>query len=328
MKYKLGLDQGGTKTIAALADRSGRILAAGYAGGSCHSTQGMAHSMERVKEAVTDALRRAEAEACDIESVHAGMTGADFPYEYALLREALKGATGVADVTVVNDCIIAYRGGTSSPAGAVLCIGTGTNVAILRPGQSPFIYGYHVRDDDSGGESLGSLALRAALDSDVGLGPQTQLKPRILAHYGLADADTLMEHWIQGKLGSKKHLAPLVFEAAGAGDDEAAQLVRAFGRRNARYVEAGLANFGIQASEAVVILSGSLFKARPAILTEAVTDSLTAAYPGLRIAEAAYEPVVGAVLMALDRDLGQPFPMYDQTLKTSVAELGLFRTAE
>ncbi|MEK0317271.1 N-acetylglucosamine kinase [Cohnella sp. 56] len=328
MKYMLGLDQGGTKTIAALADPSGRILSAGYAGGSCHSILGMDHSMDRVKEAVADALARAGAEAGEIASVHAGMTGADFPYEYSLLRNALRSATGVADVTVVNDCIIAYRGGTSSPTGAVLCIGTGTNAAILRPGAEPFVYGYHVRDDDSGGESLGSLALRAALDADVGLGPVTQLKPLILAHYGLADADALMEHWVQGKLGSKKHLAPLVFEAAGAGDEAAVRLVRDFGRRNARYVEAGLARFGIRADEAVVILSGSLFKARPAILTEAVADSLTAAHPGLRVAEAAYEPVVGAVLMALDRETGRPYPMQGQPLAASVAALGLFRTTE
>lgn len=325
MRYVIGLDQGGTKTIAAVADGAGKIVSAGYAGGSCHSVHGMAHSMERVCEALNEALAGAGIGPGDVALLYAGMTGADFPYEYGLLREALRGATGIADVEVANDCIVAYRGGTSSPTGAALCIGTGTNAAIVRAGEEPFVYGYHVRDEDSGGEALGKLVLRAALDADAGLGPPTQLAPLLLTRFGLADADTLMEHWITGKLGSAKHLAPLAFEAAGAGDEAAAALIRDFARRNARYVDAGLRKFGLNAAETVVVLSGSVFKARPALLGETVKETLTAGRPGLRIVEAAYEPVVGAVLMALDRQGGELYPLDREPLQSSVDRLGLRR---
>jgi N-acetylglucosamine kinase-like BadF-type ATPase len=325
MKYILGLDQGGTKTVAALADRTGRILEAGYSRGSCHSIHGMEHSMSRVMEAVREVLEKANASIEEVDMIYAGMTGADFPYEYPLLQQALIQATRVSVVTVVNDCIIAYRGGTSSPAGAVLCIGTGTNAAIVSPDGEPFIYGYHINDEDSGGEALGNEAIRTALNSDVGLSPPTALKSLILEHYRLGSNEELMEHWVQGKLGSKKYLAPLLFQAAEAGDQVASGLLNNFGLRNSRYIEIGLKRFGMDAGNTVVVLSGSLFKAQPAILFNTVANRLKKTIPNVRIVNAKYEPVVGAVMMALDHIHGSPYPFGDQPLADSVRRLGLFR---
>lgn len=325
MKYIIGLDQGGTKTVAVVSDRSGRLLAAGYAGGSLHSAHGMTHSMERATEAIGKALKGANAAPEDVLCLYAGMTGADFPYEYALLREALVAATGISDVRVENDCIIAYRAGTSSATGAVLCIGTGTNAAIVRPGAAPFIYGYFVRDEDSGGEALGNLALRASLDSEVGLGQATDLKRQLFAHYGLKDADDLMEHWVQGKLGSRKHLVPLVFETAEAGDEVAVRLIVEFGKRNAKYVEAGLRHLAVPVDEAEIVLSGSLFKARSPLLRMTVEEELKGSLPSVRIVHSVYEPVVGAVLMALDQVSGEAYSLENRALADSVRELDLIR---
>lgn len=325
MKYIIGLDQGGTKTVAVVSDLQGHLLSAGYADGSLHSSNGMAHSMERATEAIGEALKRANAESADVLCLHSGMTGADFPYEYELLREALIAATGIPDVRVENDCIIAYRAGTSSATGAVLCIGTGTNAAVVRQGAPPFVYGYHIRDEDSGGEALGNLALRAALDSEVGLERATDLKRLILGRYGLDNTDELMEGWIQGKLGSRKHLVPLIFEAAEAGDEVAVRLIVEFGTRNAKYVTAGLRHYGVPAQEAEIVLSGSLFKARSPLLRTTVEEELKRHFPSVRIIHSVYEPVVGAALLALDRLNGEQYPLDSRPLADSVRELGLIR---
>jgi Predicted N-acetylglucosamine kinase len=286
---------------------------------------GMAHSMERATEAIDEALTKAKVKAEEAICIHAGMTGADFPYEYELLKEALIASTGIRNVKIENDCMIAYRGGTSSSIGAVLCIGTGTNAAVIRPDAEPFIYGYYVREEDSGGESLGNLALRAVLDSDVGLGPETSLKALILAHYGVGNSDELMLSWIQGKLSSRKSIVPIAFEAAAEGDEVAIELIRAFGIRNAKYIRAGIRRFDIADCDMEVVLSGSLFKARNPLLRETVETELRRYFPAIRIVNAVYEPVVGAVLMALDRIHGQPYPFDGQLIMKSAREMGLMR---
>ena len=44
MKYVLGLDQGGTKTNAAIADLQGNLLGLGTAQGSLHTYKGLPHA--------------------------------------------------------------------------------------------------------------------------------------------------------------------------------------------------------------------------------------------------------------------------------------------
>ena len=55
MEYVLGIDQGGSKTHAAVADETGRLLGAGRGPGACHSVYGMEAAMAGVAEAVRGA---------------------------------------------------------------------------------------------------------------------------------------------------------------------------------------------------------------------------------------------------------------------------------
>ena len=105
MKYVLGIDQGGTKTHALVAEASGRILGVGRGAGGCHSLDGMDRAMAAVDAAVREAMGMARLRPADMAAVGAGMTGVDWPEEAGLLQGALSRAMSISAgrIHVVND---------------------------------------------------------------------------------------------------------------------------------------------------------------------------------------------------------------------------------
>jgi N-acetylglucosamine kinase-like BadF-type ATPase len=53
--YNLGIDQGGTKTVAIVAGDDGCILGRGFGAGACHFFDGLPKAMAAVETAVQQA---------------------------------------------------------------------------------------------------------------------------------------------------------------------------------------------------------------------------------------------------------------------------------
>ena len=100
-------------------DSQGKILGTGFGGGGNYAYTGMAIAMASVEEAAMRALRQAGLSIEAVDVLSAGLSGADWPEEYDLLRQALFELTGIDDIRVYNDCIIAMRGGTDKPYGEI-----------------------------------------------------------------------------------------------------------------------------------------------------------------------------------------------------------------
>lgn len=302
MGYLLGIDQGGSKTAAVVADRDGCLLGACYAGGACHVNDGLGRAMAMAEQAATGALARAGLAAGQVELLVAGMTGADWPEEYDLLRAALIDALGIGNVSVVNDCLIAMRGGTDMSYGAVLCAGSGLNAAVKSPDGRLFVFGYYVDDEDQGATALGRKAIKAVVAAEAGLGPPTSLAQAVLGHLNYRTVEELLRSQVSGALAAHSiaGLTPLLITEAGAGDPAASELIVEFGRSIARYAIAGLKRFAMLDTAVEVVLSGGVFKGGGSMLSGAVAAAVRAAAPKAVVIDARLEPVAGAVLMALD----------------------------
>ena len=86
-------------------------------------------------------------------------------------------------------------------------------------------------------------------------------------------------------------------------DPVAIDVLCTFGRDIARYVTAGLKRFNMENDAVEVVLSGSVFKCRAKELQDTVRSEILAVAPHAEIVESIYEPIVGAILLALD-DVG------------------------
>ena len=107
---------------------------------------------------------------------------------------------------------------------------------------------------------------------------------------------------VSGKLDERKvcTLCPVVFECAFAGDEVASGIIVNLGRELALYATAAIQRFAMERMAFDVVLSGSVFKGHGPLLIDTVTQAIHAAAPCARIVRPRFEPVVGALLLALD----------------------------
>ncbi|MEV6030507.1 BadF/BadG/BcrA/BcrD ATPase family protein [Nonomuraea sp. NPDC052116] len=229
----LGIDAGGTSSRAALFTVDGAPVGRGHAPGANPVTLGMdracAHLTAAVREAASSSLPHVNAVVLGL----AGNPAACRELAGRVLRPLLPQGL---PVRVVGDTVTAFAAGTSSPSGTVLISGTGAIAAKITDHEQTATadgYGWLLGDEGSGfwlghaaaratvraltalsarsagGGRLAELVVRQLLPDGVGEDPVAQLAAAVHARPPLALAE----------------LAPLVSQAAEAGDPEARALV-------------------------------------------------------------------------------------------------------
>jgi N-acetylglucosamine kinase-like BadF-type ATPase len=270
-----------------------------------------------------------EVQAQQTSILFCGLTCADWADEYTLLRDNVRALGLCNDVRIANDSIIALRGGTSAPYGAIVIAGTGGNCAIRSPKGDEFIYGFYQEDDLQGASAIGRRAMQAIYRSETGREPATILTARILALFGLASVDDLLRADVEDRLEWERvsRIAPLVTQAAFEGDAVAAAILCAFGKGLAELVIAGLTRFSMSGMDVEVVLSGSVFKGG-SLIQEAMLAEFRAAPLKARLINARYEPVVGAALLGMESLGVNVGPEVARNVEQSSARLGLVRISE
>ena len=327
MEYLLGIDQGATKTVAAIADTKGNIIGVGYAEGGYHAVTGMEHAMGEIKKAITLACQMAEVTTKHWAAVGAGLTGADFDYEYPLLTDALRKIVTSEQVIVMNDCIAAFLAGTWKSYGAIVCAGTGLNCGFKSPDGREFIYGYAIQDQWQGGVGIGMKALWTVFEADTGLGPQTLLTEKILDYYKVSCPSLLLEKYIRKELRSHvKNLVPLVDECAMKGDISAIKIMTDFATMCAKYVNAGLKRFDMLHIESDLVLSGGIFKCKNPFLYHVIKKNVRQEAPLVSIIDAKYEPVIGGLIAGLEKLYGKIGEDIQENIEESAKKYELIRS--
>lgn len=329
MKYVLGIDQGGSKTYAMVANELGELLSFGSAEGASHFDSGLDSAISTICDASFQAIQEAGIELGNITHITAGLTGVDWPQEEKMLHDALGLALEVSNekITVINDSLIALRAGTSKPSGCILCAGSGLNCAVRDGPGREYVFGYYIQNRDQGGMALGKRTIQAVFDAHCGLLEPTALTAMVLSHMGCSTVDEMLFRKVSAKLDSRLILLlPHVIEAAVmSGDVVAYDVMKSFAHDIARYAVAGLGRFGMLGEETEVVLSGSVFKCKAPVLQQTVTEVIRAAAPGAIIVQSEYEPVVGAVLMALDRTEGADKQDIKQRIKRGALRFDMVR---
>ena len=323
----LAIDQGGTKTVAIVSDDEGNILGAGMGAGACHFFDGMPAAMTAARDAAQSAFAQAGVSSKNLNVISAGMAGANWPEEIVALENGLVSLYPADNIHVYNDCLIAMRGGTSAARCAVLCAGTGLNVAARFNDGPPFVFNNYVEDIDQGAKGLAARALQAVFFSEIGALPPTALSEIALRLFGLDKVDNLLLAYQRKQLRKPiQDLSPLLFEAAKKSDSVAQEIIFQFAVSVSRYPIAAIQKHEAQNLEMDIVLSGGLFKNKGTSLVETIRAEIHRVAPKARIIEALYEPVVGAMLMALDSKYHNKIPVAVMgNCHASAEELNLLR---
>lgn len=128
-RYVIGVDGGGTKTIAALADLEGRVLTIAKSGSSNPRNVGIKRAAENIAKAIRGLLKNKKRK---ILSTFIGLAALE--EEYKLKKEEIKkellkqrgvSKKALGKITIGSDQIIAFRSATDKKEGVLLIAGTG-----------------------------------------------------------------------------------------------------------------------------------------------------------------------------------------------------------
>jgi len=269
--------------------------------------------MDSILDAANLALEESGTTLDEIDAISAGITGMDWPEDYKLLKSSLIKTFGIKDVQVCNDSIVAMYSGTVKNYGAVLCAGTGLNVAVKSPDGDEFVLRFYIDDRDQGGSALGRRAIRKVFDAEIKLCAPTKLTELFLQNAHVKTVNELLHRYVTDEEfgGMAKDMVPEIIDLANGGDSVAIQLVKEFSSDLSRYIYAGLLKYDMLKMNMDVVLSGSVLKGHDNLLTQEITRELRGFAPNANVINSRFEPVVGAGLSAL-----MMFDNYDNEKET------------
>lgn len=294
MRYVVGIDSGGTKTVGLLADETGKVLAKARGGGANVVIHGELN-VEKVLYQVIEDLEPPGA----IEAICLGMAGVDRDEEKELVRGLLRRLGLRKNIRIVNDALIALVAGAPEGIGIVVSAGTGSIAYGVDPsGETARSGGWgYLLGDEGSAFWLGHAAVRQGIRAVDGRGPATTLFDRIAKRLKLDIPDGLVKWFYDQELSRDRvaRLASVVEEAANEGDvaansllDQAAQHLA----RAARAVDRKLTFTGT----CPLVLAGGVFRACPS-LYDRVESNLD--LPRAEVIRLQKEPATGAVTLAL-----------------------------
>jgi N-acetylglucosamine kinase-like BadF-type ATPase len=225
MKYYIGLDGGGTKTKAVLADEKFNVLTEAHGGPSNFLMLGTDKVSETLFDVISECLDGTSVKMEDIGAVVLGSTGAGRRSDAEQLEKAFIFFTATRGINfeifrVESDARIALEGAFSGKPGSILIAGTGSIMfgkdsenKIHRVGG----FGRFIGDEGSG-YILGKHGLTAIAKHFDGRGKATILTEMLKNKYEIDDPSQLITQ-IYKKNFDIASVATLVINSAEKGDE-------------------------------------------------------------------------------------------------------------
>jgi N-acetylglucosamine kinase-like BadF-type ATPase len=320
MAYYLGVDGGGSKTYALIADERGTLLGKGASGNGNHQLGG-ALARRHIREAVQAAVTEAGITAEEIERACFGLAGADREADFRVLRPMIA-ELGIARHEIVCDTMIGLRAGTSRPCGVVLICGSGTNSAGRNAAGETFQCGgfEYAYGDFGGGRELAVEVFRSVIRSWEGREEPTLLTGMLLELLGYDNVGEMFHDFLDHERTVPLDAVKLLFRASVLGDEAARGILRRQGDELGKSARAVIRRLGMERETFDVVLVGSvLTRGEGEFVTAPIEKAVRGIAPQASVVKLGIEPVVGAVWSAYESG-GEPLPAEMEARLRGVAD--------
>jgi glucosamine kinase len=310
MDYFLGIDGGGTRTTAWLADQRGKVLARVEAGPSNPVKVGFETAQREFLRATRAALRKAELGSGArsrpfLAAVCAGIAGVDRPSVRRPLLAWMRKSIPARHYLLTSDAAVALRAALGGSPGIIVIAGTGS-IAFARDerGRLLRVGGWGIPFDDLGsGFDLGRKAVMAALQAFDGRGRETRLSRMLCRALRISDiTQVIPKSLTQQQIAA---LFPLVMTAAGQGDRVAQRLSDEAARDLAHLAVALLRRADWLGRPIPVVCTGGVFRSSP-FICQSFARHLRRQAPRVRVSLLRRQPVEGALALAREIAGGRP----------------------
>jgi N-acetylglucosamine kinase-like BadF-type ATPase len=301
----LGIDGGGTKTTALVADEEGHILAQRQGKATNPNLVGHETAAKTIHQLVTLCCDDVRCEPPELRSMVFGLAGVGRAPDRKRMREEVTRLFEVERlkipaVAVETDARIALEGAFDGGPGVVMIAGTGSIVVgktvrgdVMRVGG----WGRMIGDEGSG-FALGREALsQLALFYD-GRGDCGRLREAFAREYAWESRDQIIAAIYQEKIDPAS-LAPLVIQTAGNNCVVSQRILQKAATSLVEQARVVVMQMGILRKVGLVMLGG-LLEHEP-VYANVVNLKILKLLPQVDVREALHSAAYGAVLMALER---------------------------
>jgi len=220
----VGVDGGGSKTLAVVVDCDGNERGRSTAGSSNFTAIGADQAAAAISQAVTEAVNLASGQL-PVRSLWAGLSGIDRPGAREQLQSLLQPLSG--NIRLTNDAELIF-GALDGGTGVVLIAGTGS-IALGHDasGATARAGGWgHLMGDEGSGYDIGRRALQAAARAADGRGPATALLAAFMHHWDVDRPLDMIAHvYRTTDKAAVAELSSILFDTAKAGDEIARRIL-------------------------------------------------------------------------------------------------------
>ena len=297
----IGIDGGGSKTHAIVADETGASLGEAIGPGSAVKPGAEDASADVIAQTAREALEKAGMSNVIPRVICVGVAGAGREAARQALWQALVARDIASDIVVHSDFAIALDDAFGDGAGVLLIAGTGSAAFGRSPAGSTARCGGWgpIIGDEGSGTWIGRRALSIVSAASDGRESQTALTGAILTAAEVNEVTELIPWAAAATRDQIAALAPVVFTVAEGGDLRANALISLAVEELMLHIRA-LAQqlFGDERAAIPVALTGGLMK-KGSALRKRLEHRLRAAVPGAQVKAGEINAARGAVRGAL-----------------------------
>jgi len=306
-RYVLGVDGGGSKTMALVAelDESGQmtIIGRGRGGPSNLRLAGKEQSLNSLDQAVDDALKQAGLPGRFLDYAVLALAGSGSPDVQLDVRNWASARSLAAHFDIVHDALPVLADGTRHGWGIALIVGTGSVAfGVDSSGNSVIKGGWgHWFGDKGSGFYLGDQALAAVAEASDDIGPETMLSEMVLEKLGTEDPRSILKE-VSADGDTRRSvaaLAPIVLDAAAMGDQVARRIVKGAVAEAVKLVAATSKALAFEKPYPIALAGGVVCR------NQHFRDELMISLNGLKVPPAEVtlvdEPVMGCLEIAREK---------------------------
>ncbi|MBZ9572318.1 hypothetical protein KJA15_03240 [Patescibacteria group bacterium] len=302
--YVIGIDGGGTKTEAALADLTGKILRLAKTGPSSFIKVGVKETVFNITKAIEKLLRKNKRDK--IFSTFIGLAAMEENKEMrgvimkSLLRQPQISRIFQGKVTIGSDQLSGFRSGTDKKDGVVLISGTGSAAHGWRKEKEAHAGGWGWLNDEGSAFWVGQKAYQAVLKDLDGRGPKTLMSHLFLKKFKAKKAGDLKRKiFLRSNLiETVASLALLVDKIVQKKDKTAQSLFIEAGDELFLAAKTVIQDLNFQKKRFPLVLIGGMFKSE--LILETVTSRIKKFAPEVKFIRPKVEPVIGAIKLAIE----------------------------
>ncbi|WP_404454512.1 N-acetylglucosamine kinase [Oceanobacillus kapialis] len=300
MVYYIGIDGGGTKTHAVLADGTGKVIAQAMGGPSNPNAVGETELVAMFQTLFSKLDDANQNILSQVKRLYAGIAGAGNPANQTMLKDILSSLLPHTLVRVEPDAVCALYSGTYGQAGIVQIAGTGSiTYGINEAGEQARVGGWgYLFGDEGSGYAIGKAAVTEALKSVDGRGEPTILLELLYEHFHVFHPQDLIKSIYQADQ-PKSVIAPLsriVFQAYFQGDKTAYAILQEAAEDIASQIMALYRTLFTDTEKIKVVLCGGVFQEKtvmPWLLKEKLEPNAA-----LSLVQPELPPVAGSLIGA------------------------------